>query len=59
MLFVIGLLHALPPSVPQPRAGKLASEGFSKELVSLESGKNSMRSHQSQAPGEAPAFKDP
>lgn len=53
-----------PQSLLAARVGKLANGGFfggfflSKELVSLESGKSSMCSHQSRAPGEALAFKD-
>lgn len=52
-----------PPRRPHPaHPGVWVSssmKGFSKELVSLESGKSSVCSHQSRAPGEASAFKDP
>lgn len=47
-----------PHPTPTARVGKLANEGFSKELVSLENGKSSVCSYQSRAPGEASAFKD-
>lgn len=48
---------AAPPP-PTARVGKLANEGFSKELVSLENGKSSVCSYQSRTPGEASPFKD-
>lgn len=49
--------HQSPPSSSRVWVSS-PMKGFSKELVSLESGKSSVCSHQSRAPGEASALKD-